>query len=292
MEIRWDLIQNTPVVYSGDLLIYELPTTGGISDASTRENLTRAAYGEPPDWLSGDTLTQWYAARDPRRINLRLNFVPLSAYLEHGGLEANAPTPSGETSENSRTVMIQYDSGRGAVNLGLDWPDALQNTQMDIFASPSLSNPEWRLVNRVIFPEIFSFASWVSPEPSMFFFAAPDNTDSNHDGISDAMARHHFGLNPNRWSTLGGGISDRDLIFKYGLDPKLGNTSGDGYGLDEKILFMKSDPVVPKPGASASIRYYYDSDGRLTGAFSGENAGALTRKLSPANNIVRHVNHP
>ncbi|MCL1920245.1 MAG: hypothetical protein FWG50_04075 [Kiritimatiellaeota bacterium] len=291
LEARWDLAKNSLGVYCGETLIYDVPVTGGISSTPDREELVRAAYGIPPEWLSGSALTEWYAARDPRRVVLRLNLIPQSAYSVYGGLEDNAPVASGEDDGRVRTAMIQRDAAKGSVGLGWTWRDAPLNTRLHVFASPSLSSSEWRLVNNVMYPTPFSFASWVSPEPSLFFFAA-DDKDSNGDGLSDAMALYHYGLNPNRWSTAGGGISDREMIFRFGLSPFLSNQSGDGYSDDEVVNFMHADPTMAKPGAVSSVRYYYDADGRLTGAFSGENAGAVTRKLSPANNVKEQINHP
>ena len=71
-------------------------------------------------------------------------------------------------------------------------------------------------------------------------------------------------------------------------DPLDHDTDGDGYPDGEELL-AGSSPVAHDSGAGTTIRYYYDIDDRLTGAYSGAAAATSASTLSPAGNPSRQT---
>ncbi|MEI8140613.1 MAG: LamG-like jellyroll fold domain-containing protein [bacterium] len=110
--------------------------------------------------------------------------------------------------------------------------------------------------------------------------------DLDHDGLSTSEEYKH-GANPTNSDTDGDGLSDYAEVFTYGTDPAKRDTDDDGMDDDEELL-AGTNPTVPNGGASTtSIRYYYDTDDRLTGAYGGADGGGGSGiyTITPAGNI-------
>jgi len=109
--------------------------------------------------------------------------------------------------------------------------------------------------------------------------------DPDHDGLSNAEEYKH-GTKPTNGDTDGDGLSDHAEVFTYGTDPAKRDTDDDGMDDDEELL-AGTNPTVPNGGASTtSIRYYYDTDDRLTGAYGGADGGGGSGiyMITPAGN--------
>ena len=86
----------------------------------------------------------------------------------------------------------------------------------------------------------------------------------------------------------GDGLADVRERLMYGTSPWLADTDGDGL-LDGEELLAGSSPVSYDSGAGTTVRYYYDIDDRLAGAYSGAAAATSASTLSPAGNPMRQT---
>ena len=108
--------------------------------------------------------------------------------------------------------------------------------------------------------------------------------DSDGDGIPDFLEMNITGTDPGKWDSAGLSLGDYQRFFIYGLSGTNRDSNADGMDDDEAIL-SGLDPKALNTGADAgSIRYYYDADDRVAGAFSGSPAGAVSYTVSPAGN--------
>jgi hypothetical protein len=110
--------------------------------------------------------------------------------------------------------------------------------------------------------------------------------DADGDGLSN-LEEYRHGADPGNPDTDGDGLSDFAEVFAYGTNPAKRDTDDDGMDDDEELL-AGTNPTVWNAGASAtSIRYYYDSDDRVTGAYGGADGGggSGTYVSTPAGNI-------
>jgi hypothetical protein len=254
------------------------------------EAWSRAIYGDPPEWLSGDGLTRWYCGRSRDRIELSLTLVPIDRYAEYianiqtamtNGLPPGIPGPV-MPDDTNRVAFARVDSSvEGLFAFDLYTPGDLP---VDVFTKTNLADSLlWRYAGTVQTIAPFTPAVVAVAPLALFLHAARADIDTDSDGIPDGMETLHFGTSPFLWDSSGGGLSDWRKIYHYGLDPLLRDTDGDGFDDDEEIRAGTS-PVETTPGAGGTIRYYYDADDRITAVHAGSEGGATTAALSPVGN--------
>ncbi len=273
------------VVTAGDAAVREIPVPSYDPAA-----WSRAAYGDPPAWLAGADLERWYRERARDRLELRLTLIPAECFDAYrANLRAAAtngpPLPAGPVppADTSRIAFARAaPSPPGTFGFDLYTPADLP---VDIFSKTNLAGGAlWSYAGTVQAATPFTPGAVAAPHAALFLHAARGDLDSDGDGIPDGMETLHFGTDPLLWDTSGGGLSDWAKIYRYGLDPLSRDTDGDGYPDDEELL-AGTDPTQATPGAaSGTIRYYRDSDDRVTAVHAGADGGAATAALSPAGN--------
>ncbi|MGI6494561.1 MAG: hypothetical protein ACOX5G_00435 [Kiritimatiellia bacterium] len=267
-----------------------LPVRTSAVPAYDPEAWSRAAYGDPPGWLSGADLERWYRERARDRIELGLTLIPaerFDEYLENlrsaatnGPAGPAAPVPPADTSRVAFALVAPSDPGRFGFTLYT--PGDLP---VDIFTRTNpAAGPLWNYAGTVQATAPFTPAAVAAPHAALFLLSARGDIDTDGDGIPDGMEMLHFGTDPLLWDTSGGGLSDWVKIYRYGLDPLLRDSDGDGCPDDEELL-AGTDPAQATPGAaSGAIRYYRDADDRVTAVYTGMDGGAATAAPTPAGN--------
>lgn len=254
------------------------------------EAWSRAVYGYPPEWLTGDALSRWYRERSRDRIELSLTLIPAERYAEYlanlqaaatNGLPPEIPGPV-MPDDTNRVAFARVDmSSAGLFAFDLYTPADLP---VDVFSKTNLAaGPLWRYAGTVQTLAPFTPAVVAAAPPVLFLHAARADVDTDGDGIPDGMETLHFGTSPVLWDSSGGGLSDWRKIYQYGLDPMLRDTDGDGFDDDEEIR-AGTNPTEITPGAGATIRYYYDADDRIAAVHAGSAGGAATAATTPAGN--------
>jgi len=178
-------------------------------------------------------------------------------------------------------VSVSRDAATSNAILTLYAPMALP---VDVFARERLDSGDWSLCASTNALHPFTELTIPSPAASRFFAASRGDVDLDGDGIPDGREVFLYRTNPALWDTSGDGLPDGVKVAQ-GLNPLLRDTDGDGFDDDEELA-SGSDPKAFTSGASATIRYCYDDDDRLTAAYSGAGQGAAAVALTPAGNAA------
>jgi len=260
----------------------------------------RSMYGDPPSYLTGGDLTQWYTDRDRNRAILGITLISTNDLpLLQAALQAtqssttNIPGVTNPTlpTDTNRVafVGIAGKSADGRVGLWIYSPS--NNLPLDVLTCSTLtSNMLWQLIGTVNANAPFTL--WYAPpgtSATAFFKAARADIDSDGDGIPDDRELLVFGTNPYAWDSAGTSLGDYERSLIYGLSGTSRDFNGDGMDDDEAIL-AGLNPNAWNTGAdTTSIRYYYDADDRVAGTFSGSPASAARYSVSPAGNHASTV---
>ena len=191
------------------------------------------------------------------------------------GLVAHIPMDTNAVS----FVSVSRDAATSNAILTLYAPMALP---VDVFARERLDSGDWSLCASTNALHPFTELTISSPVASRFFAASRGDVDLDGDGIPDGREAFLYHTKQSLWDTSGDGLSDGAKVVQ-GLNPLLRDTDGDGFDDDEELA-SGSDPTAFTSGASATIRYVYDDDDRLTATYSGSGQGAATVALTPAGN--------
>ena len=252
-----------------------------------RQKWSSYVYGNPPSWLSGEQLEEWYASRSRKRIECFLTLIPEDQYGTYLANKAEDETARNESGTNIVCLDgIQPNvSTCGLHCVGVHLPSA---QAVGLFGTSDISLGDWSYYGLANFSNGTSTAGVSSKGNAFFVTLNTDMTDSDGDGIPNALETNVYKTDPHASDTSGGGISDWEKIFHYGLDPKTHDTDGDGISDEEEIL-AGTDPFVAAPPQEQerngkTIRYFYDDDDRLIGTYIGNGGEKSTTVLSPAGN--------
>ena len=250
---------------------------------------SRAVYGEPPPWLSGASLANWYAWRARERTEFGFLLVPASLLAEHNANRIAAAQPDAATpndgapvvpADTNRVAFAKVGAANGAFSFVM-WSPV--EAPIDIFSKNELKPGLWDYRGFVHASPMFGEGSVSASAPALFLNAARGDIDTSGGGIPDGIKHFVFGGNIYLWDSAGDLLSDWFRLYNLGLGLNTLDSSGDGYTDAEQIL-RGADPTLPQPGAAASVRYYYDDDGRLTATHTGASGAAAAAIVSPAGN--------
>lgn len=263
----------------------------------------QSVYGVPPPYLTGSDLAQWYSDRDRSRVILGMTFISTN---DLPALQAAIQTAQANATNfvTGATPALPADTTRvafaGLAGLSADgrlgvWVySPSNNLPVDVFTRPTMTPVVngWTLLGTVLAKSPFTL--WYAPpgvtNQSAFFTAARADIDSDGDGIPDDREILVFGTNPYNADSDGDGLSDWEEIYLYGTNPLNRNSNNDGWDDDEAIL-AGLNPLAWNSGGggSSEVRYYYDADDRLTGAYAasatGSVSGATAYTLAPAHDV-------
>jgi hypothetical protein len=260
-------------------------------------------YGTPPSYLTGSDLTQWYSDRDRSRVILGMTFIntndlpTLQAAIQAAQANATNSVTGANPALPADTNRVAFAGLAGLSadgRLGVWVYSPINNLPVDVFTRPTMTPVVngWTLLGTVLAKSPFTL--WYAPpgvtNQSAFFTAARADIDSDGDGIPDDREILVFGTNPYNADSDGDGLSDWEEIYLYGTNPLNRNSNNDGWDDDEAIL-AGLNPLAWNSGGggSSEVRYYYDADDRLTGAYAasatGTVAGATAYTLAPAHDV-------
>jgi len=253
--------------------------------------------GDPPAYLTGAEIDEWYKERARDRFVLGFTLISSNDWptLRAATLAAatNNPPPGSPPlvmpADSNRLAFAAVQASSNTLDLSVYTP--VDKLPVDLLTIPALEHaatPSWLI--RSTFSPSAPFDTWSGTFSGTagFFLAARTDIDSDGDGISDCREIHVLGTDPDKWDSAGLAIGDFARMYVYGLDPLSRDTNGDGMDDDEAIM-RGLNPATQDAGAGASeIRYVHDADDRLLGAFTttpgGTGGGAATYTLSPAHN--------
>jgi len=284
--------------------LYQAPdgTAFGTNDTPASldpQQWVRDVYrGGPPSYLSGAEAEEWYDERDRSRFGFGFTLIssndwPLLIAAIAAAATNNPPPgypPLVLPEDTNRVAFAAVLASSNELSLSVYTP--VDKLPVDLLTRPTLEQAatnSWLI--RSTFTPSAPFDTWSGPYlgSTGFFLAARCDTDSDNDGIADDRETFVLGTDPHKWDSAGLAIGDFARMYVYGLAPLLRDTNGDGMDDDEAIL-RGMNPVTQHAGVGAStIRYLYDQDDRLTGAFTttsgGTGGGAALYNLSPAHNV-------
>jgi hypothetical protein len=221
---------------------------------------------------------------------------PLLRQLESvGTFVRNVVTRVFETETESQQdtfAISSFSGGTNAYLVSVGWPSSVvfTNDALDVFGTTNLLSSRWMYLGDVsVTPSAgavdfeIPFSSLTNEWAGAGFFRVATQQDSDGDGLSDTYERLVSLTNGGLADSEGDGLSDFIELFTYGTDALMRDTDSDGYDDDEEIL-AGTNPTQTTSGASGTIRYYYDTDDRLIGGYSG--CGAVKLDVSPAGNAA------
>ncbi len=205
--------------------------TSVVSLVGYPEAWIEGAYGEPPGWLTGTALTNWYADRDPGRQRLSFMLMPTGAIPAYISQLADLVEGGGSTNPPGAWTLysnaIAFVTGPSTPTLLLHAPAGVAS--LDVFASTNLSVPlnGWWLEG--VLAHTTDPIPWPPVAlPRLFLTAGDAELDTDDDGLSDARELRLFGTDPSDADSDGDGLSDWLELMAYGLDPLSGDSDGDG----------------------------------------------------------------
>ena len=160
-------------------------------------------------------------------------------------------------------------------------------------ASAPVHSPECEYVTNIVMSPldgntVYTNATWnCSHERSgeAAFFQLGTRHDTDGDGLFDAFEKLSKGTNPALSDTDCDGLSDGEEHSR-GIDPLFPDSDDDGMSDEEEVL-SGSNPLVPGLPVGGTIRYCYDEDDRLVGAFPGVSPAAASVRWSATGNPER-----
>ena len=227
-----------------------------------------SAYGSPQTCLSVNQLEAWRENRDPARIVISALLIATNdypTYMEqlrmhstNGVLRSDAIVIPSDTNRIA-IAQFRYDP---VVGLSGWVYSPFTNKTTAIFQKESISIGRWSLVHELgldgtlgVWDESLDRVSGILPLADVlkdvggsligastgFYTAGEVTTDTDGDGIPDAMEMLVHGSSRYYADTDGDEVTDWDEINRYGTDPKQADSDGDGI-LDGVAIAKGFDP--------------------------------------------------
>jgi len=215
---------NPAVLHSNEVSIANYPI-------SWIENL----YGEPPVYLSGSAIQDWYDACDPSRQHVLCDLLPSNSVLDYLTMLTNSVGYYTEGT-NTNSVLSLYSNCIAVVQCSIDAenaelylhaPDDI--SMLDVYTSTNLLEQySWKLdatlehnLDPFRYPADFDVSG-------IYYSLGNGELDNDGDGLLDSRELILFGTDPDSADSDNDGLSDGDEILIYRLDPINPDTDGDG----------------------------------------------------------------
>ena len=256
----------------------------------------RNIYGNPPIYLIDDALSQWYTARSRDRAVVGFTLVSAgdvstlqSALATAQANATNAPGTDPQVPViPANTNCLSFANVWSSPNTFNTWMYTPSARPIAVLARTNLlgAATDWTIRGSYNATPQFNLWRTAMGVPMEFYLGGFLDVDSDGDGIPDLIELTITGTNPYKWDSAGTSLGDYARFYLYGLSATNRDSNADGMDDDESIL----SGLDPKGSGSApdpdSIRFYYDANDRVAGAFSGSPAGAANYNISPAGNHV------
>ena len=214
-----------------------------------------SAYGSPNTWLSEGQLEKWRENRDPARITISALLIATNDYPTYIEQLRMRSTNGVVVSD---AIVIPSDTNRIAIAqfrydpvVGLSgWIySPFTNKTTAVFQKGSLLTGRWSLVQELgddgtlgtgdessglgfgklsLFSFQEEYGEAMAGNASGFFTVGEVSTDTDGDGISDAMESLVHGSSRHYSDTDGDDVSDWDEINRYGTNPDQADSDDDG----------------------------------------------------------------
>ena len=271
---------NSAVLHSNEVSIANYPI-------SWIENI----YGEPPAYLSGSAIQDWYDACDPMRQHVLCDLLSSNSVPDYLIMLTNSVGYYTEGT-NTNSVLSLYSNCIAVVQCSISAEDAELYLHapddisiLDVYKSTNLLEQySWELdatLEHNLDPlrYIAGFDAY-----SMYYSLGNGVLDSDGDGLLDARELALFGTDPDSVDSDEDSLSDGEEVLYYRLNPLNSDTDNDGlddgwevqYGFnpyDSTVNDTDADP--DHDGLSNSEEYLLgtdpcnpdtDGDGRSDGA--------------------------
>ena len=222
-----------------------------------------ATFGDPPAWLSGSALDDWYTERDPMRQTLTFSLISsndVPAYIialsNQTQATAGSTIPPPIQTYSNQIAFVAAQTTSNTTTLFLHAPEGC--TQLDVYQTTNLINGPWSL------PATLSYTApsipWTLPESPRPLFLdlgnpAIDGDQGIGDGLADSRELRLWGTDPTRVDSDGDGLSDFQELLNMGLDPTNPDSDGDGVPDNVEIdLLSQSDAFA---GLSPTVSNSY-----------------------------------
>lgn len=196
--------------------------------------------------------------------------------------------------------FTDFSVDTNAVHFAASLPSCIElpERKIDLYATRDVDTNVWELVgnydiasNATNLVDSVPLCMFPFPMLDRLFLALGTWADLDGDAVIDAREKFIYGTSPLFADTDGDGLLDgEELSFVPPLNPLSADTDGDGY-FDGEEVYDGMSPASYNGGSGMTIRYYYDNDDRLTGAFAGSAQRASSATLSPAGNPLRQTSH-
>lgn len=267
--------------------------TNAVPAGFDQQAWVRAAYrSDPPAYLTDTNLAQWYTDRDRSRLYLTLTLVNANDWgtllAAQQAAATNCPLP-GVPSPclPADTNSLAFAGIAGAGNNAFSaWLYAPSSRPVALLKKTNLLDSAWSYAGDSSATPAFTLWNTPAGDPSACFRVGYLDVDSDGDGVPDFIEIYVTHTDPYTWDSAGTSLGDYERYFIYGLSATNRDSNGDGMDDDEAILAGRDPNVWNTSAGTASIRYYYDADDRVSGTFSGSPAGAVRYRISPAGNVA------
>jgi hypothetical protein len=197
--------------------------------------VARSAYGQPPPWLSGSELDQWYADRAPDRIRVVAELISTSdvpAYLAMltnsigSGWDGTTNIPL-LTLYSNDLAFVKIERTTGVVHAWVHAPASV--SRIETYGSGNLLIPDgWTMISALNYATDPLYWSYPWADDLAILAAGNPAIDTDSDGLSDARELLLYGTLAEVGDTDGDGLSDGAEINTYGLNAKNADSDGDG----------------------------------------------------------------
>jgi hypothetical protein len=215
---------NQAVLHSTDVSIANYPV-------SWIENI----YGEPPAYLSGLAIQDWYDACDPMRQHVLCDLLPSNSVPDYLTMLTNSVGYYTEGT-NTNSVLSLYSNVIAVVQCSINAEDAELYLHapddisiLDVYKSTNLLEQYSWVLNAVLEHTLDPLRYVAGFDASSIYYSLGNGElDSDGDGLLDARELILFGTDPDSADSDNDGLSDGDEILIYRLDPMNSDTDGDG----------------------------------------------------------------
>ena len=200
-------------------------------------------YGEPPTYLNGSAIQDWYDACDPMRQHVLCDLLPSNSVPDYLTMLTNSVGYYTEGT-NTNSVLSLYSNVIAVVQCSINAEDAElylhapdDILMLDVYRSTNLLDQySWQLdatLEHTLDP--LRYVANFDVLKTMYYSLGNGALDSDGDGLLDARELILFETDPDSADSDGDGLSDGEEILIYRLDPMNSDTDGDGVSDGEEI---------------------------------------------------------